>query len=56
MKNLKNYDVQELNIKEMTETEGGIIPILIGIAVILTATNCGGAPGCAAAKPVYEQR
>ena len=54
--NLKNLNLIELNALEMRETEGGIIPKLMGIAILLTATNCGGAPGCAAAKPVYERR
>ena len=29
MKNLKNYGVQELNAKEMTQTDGGIAPLVI---------------------------
>lgn len=56
---LENLNLVELNAKEVRETDGGFIPIIIGIAIILAATNgggCGGAvAGCGAAKPVYER-
>ena len=54
--NLQKLNLIELHAQEMRETDGGMIPILIGIAIILTATNWGNAFGCAAAKPVYERR
>ena len=37
MKNLENYGVQELNAKEIMETDGGwVVPILRGIAYALS--------------------
>jgi lactobin A/cerein 7B family class IIb bacteriocin len=51
-KNLESFGVQELNAKEVRETEGGLIPLLI-IGIALLASSC--APGCAAAKAVYER-
>ncbi|MGB1394366.1 MAG: class IIb bacteriocin, lactobin A/cerein 7B family [Flavobacteriaceae bacterium] len=31
MKHLENYGVQELNATEMKTTDGGIIPIVVGV-------------------------
>lgn len=34
MKNSENYNVQELDIKEIRETDGGILPIVVfGVAI-----------------------
>jgi len=33
MKNLKNYGVQELSIKEQKETEGGVLFVLFGAVI-----------------------
>jgi lactobin A/cerein 7B family class IIb bacteriocin len=54
---LENLNLQEMSHQEMNETDGGIIPLLIGLVVILVTTNsCGGAvPGCGAAKPLYRK-
>lgn len=54
--NLEKLNLQEMSHQEMNETDGGILPLLIGLAIVLVATNgCGGAaPGCAAVKPVYR--
>lgn len=32
MKNLENFGVQELNAKEITETNGGILPLALIVA------------------------
>jgi len=37
---LNEYGVQEMNAEEMRETEGGFIPILIGLGVGLTISFC----------------
>lgn len=37
--NLENYGVQEMNAKEISETEGGIWPIVIAVAIFLLATQ-----------------
>ena len=39
MKNLENFGVQELNSREMEEVNGGIIPILIAVAIYLACTT-----------------
>lgn len=56
--NLEKLNLQEMSHQEMNETDGGIIPLLIGLVVVLVTTNgCGGAvPGCSAAKPLYRDR
>lgn len=38
MKNLENYGVQELNAREIQETEGGIIWFIV-IAALLYSTS-----------------
>ena len=51
--NLQNLNVAELSAQEVRETEGGIIPFIIGACIILLATNgCSttAKPGCASAK------
>lgn len=35
MKQLENYGVQELNAREISETDGGWIRLLIGVAIIV---------------------
>ncbi|WP_326984185.1 class IIb bacteriocin, lactobin A/cerein 7B family [Chryseobacterium sp. MYb264] len=40
--NLKKLNVQELNNKELQETEGGILPLIMGIATVTAAVYYGG--------------
>lgn len=40
MKDLKEFGVQELNSKELKETDGGILPLLVAGALVLIAGGC----------------
>jgi len=40
MKNLENFGVQELNAREVRETEGGIIPLLLYGAALVIEVGC----------------
>ncbi|WP_242203385.1 hypothetical protein [Aestuariivivens insulae] len=53
MKNLESYGVLEMKPKEMNEVSGGVLGLLAVAAIALLASSC--APGCAAAKAVYER-
>ncbi|MEO9513738.1 MAG: hypothetical protein ABJN84_08535 [Flavobacteriaceae bacterium] len=35
MENLKSFGVQELNAKEITETDGGFLPLAVVVAIYL---------------------
>jgi len=39
MKNLENYGVQELNAREIRETEGGFLIVILVIAALLVSQN-----------------
>ena len=41
MKHLENYGVQELNAREMTQTDGGIIPFIIVGAILFDCAMLG---------------
>ncbi|MCL7752474.1 hypothetical protein [Polaribacter sp. Z022] len=45
MKNLQNFGVQELSVKEIRETDGGILPFLIYGAALLVEVACYSAAG-----------
>lgn len=45
MKNLENFGVQELSFKEIKETEGGFLPLLIYGAALLVEVACYAAAG-----------
>ncbi len=42
MKNFEQFGVQELNAVEMKETDGGILPLIVGVALVFLASGCAG--------------
>jgi len=53
MKNLENYGVLEMNAKEIRETEGGLLPIVVFGVVIGWKAVAGIAAGAIFAAGVY---
>ena len=39
MKNLENFGVQEMNAKEIRETDGGFFPLIIFVYMLLSAST-----------------
>ena len=45
MKHLENYGVQELSVKEMTQTDGGLIGVLFLCTLLIVGPMLGWASG-----------
>ncbi len=43
--NLENLNLVELNAQEVKETDGGIIPLIIGFGALLVEVGCYAAAG-----------